>query len=215
MTEVVTARLEDWIVYPGGSQVHGKIYGDSKGRWEDGVSIHTSKVVSILRDDQKLDENTLLEGDIVVTRNSAYLLGKQYKEPVVELKTYNIKEKKMTNPEYRSNAYTPMELRNLAARGALAQQMLSYINYDFAAFSYEEYRDWKEAIREEYKNLSGEIKANKTGYMEVDGVQIEFPASKSERQANVAFMRKVASTYMNAMTFAKNVRRQVRESQAA
>ncbi len=63
----VDGVLEDWIAYPfGGSRINGKIYGDSKGRFNDGEVVTTSTVV----------EGDIKEGSIVKTRNSSYRLGK-------------------------------------------------------------------------------------------------------------------------------------------
>lgn len=63
----VDGVLENWIAYPfGGSRINGKIYGDSKGRFNDGDVVTTSSVV----------EGDIKEGSIVKTRNSSYRLGK-------------------------------------------------------------------------------------------------------------------------------------------
>lgn len=49
-----------------GDVIWGYIYDDSKGRFADGTFIHTSKIVSI-------------DGDILKTRNSVYILEKSFK----------------------------------------------------------------------------------------------------------------------------------------
>lgn len=63
-------RLENWVVDPFGRNViWGEIFGDTKKRFEDGAWIHTSSI-----DPDFI--NKAKEGDIVVTLNSSYLLGK-------------------------------------------------------------------------------------------------------------------------------------------
>ena len=68
---MITGRLENWEIDPSLSIIWGHCYDDVRGRWEDGTWIHTSHV-------DKLYEMDLKEGDKIVTRNSTYLLGKQY-----------------------------------------------------------------------------------------------------------------------------------------
>lgn len=57
------AELRDWAYTEnmGIGQYHGYIYGDKKGRFEDGTYVHTSKVIE-------------LSGDIVQTQYSKYKL---------------------------------------------------------------------------------------------------------------------------------------------
>lgn len=60
----VTGTLEDWIFVSG--YYFGRVFGDTKGRFADGAQIRTSHTKS----------PPGKEGDIIVTRNSRYLLGK-------------------------------------------------------------------------------------------------------------------------------------------
>ena len=62
-------RLENWYVL--GNVIVGDIYEDEKGRFPDGLNVHTSTVQN-MRDDFK-------QGDVINTRNSTYELGKAYK----------------------------------------------------------------------------------------------------------------------------------------
>ena len=73
----ITARLEEWWspVLPEtvegliGTYVNGKIYDDTKGRWEDGHPVHTSTIMSL--------NYYIADGEIIITtRNSVYKLGK-------------------------------------------------------------------------------------------------------------------------------------------
>ena len=61
-----TGRIEEWVLWNG--KIWGNIFDDKKGRFEDGIHIHTS---SIVPEGQKCKE-----GAVITTRNSAYLLGK-------------------------------------------------------------------------------------------------------------------------------------------
>lgn len=63
--ENVTARLEGW--WFDGVVMYGSIYGDTRGRWNDGHPIHTSYVTS---------DGPYAEGEVIQTKNSRYLLGK-------------------------------------------------------------------------------------------------------------------------------------------
>lgn len=56
----ITGTLENWVKV--GQVIYGNIYGDSKGRFPDGLEIHTSRIDSI-------------EDGIAYTRNSVYKLG--------------------------------------------------------------------------------------------------------------------------------------------
>lgn len=66
-SESVTARLEHW--WFDGQVMNGAIYGDTRRRWPDGTPIHTSLVLS---------KGPWVEGDVIQTRNSHYLLGKEF-----------------------------------------------------------------------------------------------------------------------------------------
>lgn len=63
----VTADLKNWrfTAWMGHRIVLGRIYGDTKGRWEDNTPIHTSSVKKV----EKRDNCS-----IVITRNSVYRL---------------------------------------------------------------------------------------------------------------------------------------------
>jgi len=63
----LTATLENWSFDPHWNIFWGKVYGDTKGRFEDGVVIHTSHAKKY---------KDAVEGDIIKTVNSNYLLGK-------------------------------------------------------------------------------------------------------------------------------------------
>ena len=68
----VTAEIRSWKEHTNshGSYFTGTIWNDSKGRWKDGTSFHTSQVV------QKLTVNN----DIyVVTLNSTYACKAEHK----------------------------------------------------------------------------------------------------------------------------------------
>lgn len=64
------AVLEDWsVVRQGNSTIgYGKIFGDDKNRFNDGEAIVTSSVVT---------SSPYVEGNIIRTRNTSYLLGKR------------------------------------------------------------------------------------------------------------------------------------------
>ena len=57
------AELKE-VVYMNGS-LYGTIYGDKKGRFDDGTQVHTSLV---------LDVEEVTNGEIYQTRNSRYLV---------------------------------------------------------------------------------------------------------------------------------------------
>ena len=68
------AVLQDWIIlplpaYPGTHLLVGIVTNDRKNRFADERCIHTSAIVSPLEE--------LVEGSIVKTRNTQYLLGKE------------------------------------------------------------------------------------------------------------------------------------------
>lgn len=67
----ITGRLEGWSYDPMYRVYWGYIYEDIHGRFVDGTRIHTS---STTQKDGK-------EGDLIVTRNSTYLLGKPFDMP--------------------------------------------------------------------------------------------------------------------------------------
>ena len=58
--------IEEWTFTPGG-KLYGYIYYDSKKRFKDGVFIKTSTVVNSIFGHK--------EGDIIITKNSKYVLG--------------------------------------------------------------------------------------------------------------------------------------------
>lgn len=66
----IHGTLEDWSVEngPGYSHIIGRIFGDTKGRFPDGHQIITSSVNPLMA-------KHIVEGDVVRTRNSIYLLG--------------------------------------------------------------------------------------------------------------------------------------------
>lgn len=72
----VTGRLEGWVVDQTYPVVWGRIFGDTKGRFPDGTFIHTSVVTALY------EGATLVEGQIIETLNSAYLLGKPFSKPI-------------------------------------------------------------------------------------------------------------------------------------
>lgn len=58
------AKLHEWEIYKGyqgGLFVSGKVYNDSKGRFNDGDRIRTSQIIGV-------------EGDIIITKNTRYKL---------------------------------------------------------------------------------------------------------------------------------------------
>ena len=68
------AVLQDWIIlplpaYPGTHLLVGIVTNDRKNRFADGRCIHTSAIVSPLEE--------IVEGSIVKTRNTHYLLGQE------------------------------------------------------------------------------------------------------------------------------------------
>lgn len=63
-----TARLENWTTIC--KSLYGEIHDDEKKRWEDGHPIKVSRF-------EHPPVAELKEGDIVVTNNSSYLLGKR------------------------------------------------------------------------------------------------------------------------------------------
>ena len=67
----VTGRLEFWHVsvpaITGEVMVWGDVYDDERGRFNNGTYIHTSGC----------ENKEYKEGDVVVTRNSTYLLGEK------------------------------------------------------------------------------------------------------------------------------------------
>lgn len=63
----VTGRLEGWYWDESYSIIWGYLYDDVRNRWRDGQHIHTSYIK---------DKKKYVEGDLVSTLNSTYLLGK-------------------------------------------------------------------------------------------------------------------------------------------
>lgn len=68
----VTGRLEYWYMddytFPGHTVMRGYLFRDTKKRWRGGQDIRTSSVIT--------DSKYFLEGAIISTLNSTYLLGK-------------------------------------------------------------------------------------------------------------------------------------------
>lgn len=69
-----TAELRGYIIHDDLTHRYatGRIYNDTKGRWMDGMQIHTSEIQS-------------QEGDIIITRNSSYKLVESVAAPKLEL----------------------------------------------------------------------------------------------------------------------------------
>lgn len=66
MNTKLTGRFEDWWI--SGNRVHGNMYGDIHGRFNDGEYVVSSTVY--------LNASVPLEQhDLVTTRNSVYVLG--------------------------------------------------------------------------------------------------------------------------------------------
>jgi hypothetical protein len=69
----VTGRIEVWTREQITNKVFiiwGVIYGDTKGRWEDGTQFHTSGIRN----------RACKQGDIIKTRNSTYELGESLED---------------------------------------------------------------------------------------------------------------------------------------
>jgi hypothetical protein len=64
----VTGRLENWSIDPRVNVVWGNCYDDVHKRWRNGTRIHTSLVLTA--------KVCIVEGAIISTLNSTYLLGK-------------------------------------------------------------------------------------------------------------------------------------------
>lgn len=79
MTELrvdADAMLDDWVkcTVVGGAQfVVGTVSGDAKGRFRDGTTMSTSALVT--------DDEGIVEGAVVETLNSRYLLGQEATDP--------------------------------------------------------------------------------------------------------------------------------------
>jgi hypothetical protein len=67
----ITGRLENWT-HISGKVIYGNVYNDARERFPDGTFMRTSRIVSPL-------EN-LREGQVIITLNSRYLLGKKKME---------------------------------------------------------------------------------------------------------------------------------------
>lgn len=65
----ITGRLENWSWDPIFRVIWGHLYDDVHRRWGDGQYIHTSNVTSH-------DRSNTVEGVIISTLNSTYLLGR-------------------------------------------------------------------------------------------------------------------------------------------
>lgn len=70
MQEEYDGVLENWSTYLA-RMVIGRLVRDRKKRFIDNTVIHTSSL------QEDIDMSSLKEGDIIRTRNSIYLLGKQ------------------------------------------------------------------------------------------------------------------------------------------
>jgi len=70
----ITGRLEDWTYDKLYNVVWGYIYDDTRGRFFDGQRIHTSDIPSTRLNGR--DASQFVEGSVILTRNSRYLLGK-------------------------------------------------------------------------------------------------------------------------------------------
>ena len=71
MTDQLTGTLENWRVQNWDDKefiIWGDLYGDGLRRWRNGQRIHTSGIL----------HREVKEGDVVQTRNSTYLLGKEF-----------------------------------------------------------------------------------------------------------------------------------------
>jgi len=67
---MITGRIENWSRDQCTKKefvIVGALYEDRYGRWIDGTFIHTSGILN----------RACKEGDVVETRNSKYLLGKE------------------------------------------------------------------------------------------------------------------------------------------
>ena len=75
--QVITGTLHDWeTASPVGSEeyvIWGYVKGDTRGRFRDGLRIHTSGISP-----EVFPIDGLKEGSVVKTRNSVYLLGAAY-----------------------------------------------------------------------------------------------------------------------------------------
>jgi len=65
------AVLEDWAVLPQTNRLAGRVYGDEQSRFLDGEAVSTSTLKP---------GASLVEGNIVETRNTRYLLGQRYRQ---------------------------------------------------------------------------------------------------------------------------------------
>lgn len=70
----ITGRLENWTYDYFHNVVWGNIYDDVRGRFVDGQRIHTSDIPSTRLNGG--DASQFVEGSIILTLNSRYLLGK-------------------------------------------------------------------------------------------------------------------------------------------
>lgn len=68
----ITGRLEGWKLTNKGRQIVGQIYSDREGRFQDDTLIITSTLLSM---SQQICSP--MEGSVVSTQNSNYLLGKR------------------------------------------------------------------------------------------------------------------------------------------
>ena len=66
----ITGKLENWRMGDF-NRMHGEIWDDDKHRFHQGQRIRTSLVIS--------PDDGFTEGIIIKTKNSTYLLGKEYK----------------------------------------------------------------------------------------------------------------------------------------
>lgn len=64
MADQVTGLLDEWH-FDGSSRLIGRLYGDTKGRFQDGTEVKTSTVTAGIAQ----------KGQVIETRNSRYMLG--------------------------------------------------------------------------------------------------------------------------------------------
>lgn len=68
----ITGRLENWKLTNKGRQIVGRIYSDREGRFQDDTLIITSTLLPMSQ-----QVCSPMEGSVVSTQNSNYLLGKR------------------------------------------------------------------------------------------------------------------------------------------
>ena len=68
----VTATIENWAYNKKSNTIVGEIYNDANGRFEDGTPIQTSTL-----NPMSIQESSPVDGAVMHTLNSSYLLGKK------------------------------------------------------------------------------------------------------------------------------------------